>query len=450
MASIRLRGRVGPDGTLSFQLPESYAGAEAEVTVQERASVKAPPPIVARRASDMRLRRQQDALVTVARSPVLHSGDVPAAMRLITETLARALEVERASVWTHSPDRSRLHCEDAYAFSRREHTSGAALDAAKAPAFFDALDNAEIVTVANAYTDARVRDILTSHLRPEGVTAMLAAPIRLGGQTVGVLRADHAGAPRLWHLEDQNFAGFMAYTASLAMETGARIRAQAALERERETAERLLLNILPAPVAERLKRDASAIADSYDDVTVLFADVVDFTRLAASIPPRGLVDVLNEVFSSFDWLADVHGVEKIKTIGDNYMAVCGLPNPRPDHATAMVEMALDMRDEFARFCERTGHALSLRIGLHSGPVVAGVIGIKRFIYDLWGETVNTASRMESHGIAGRIQVSEATRQRVQGDYVWEDRGRIEVKGMGPLRTYLLDGRGPRHERSVQR
>lgn len=208
------------------------------------------------------------------------------------------------------------------------------------------------------------------------------------------------------------------------------------IQLEQEKSERLLLNILPRPVADRLKQSPEAIAERFEDVTVLFADIVGFTGLSAQIMPEELVNMLNQVFSLFDHLADRHGLEKIKTIGDAYMAVAGLPMPDPNHAEAAANTALDLRREISTIA---GGQLKVRIGLHTGPVVAGVIGKKKFSYDLWGDTVNLASRMESHGVAGQIQVTEATYQRLQGRYMFEPRGTIAVKGKGEISTYLLMG-----------
>jgi adenylate cyclase len=199
----------------------------------------------------------------------------------------------------------------------------------------------------------------------------------------------------------------------------------------------LLLNVLPRSIAERLKRDPGVIAERFEEVSVLFADVADFTPFAEHTSPERLVGVLDEVFSAFDVLTERHSLEKIKTIGDAYMVAGGLPEPRVDHAEAIVSLAIDMQSEFARLCSELELGLAIRIGIDSGPVVAGVIGRRKFIYDLWGDTVNTASRMESHGIAGRIQVTEATYQRLRARYRFEDRGETEVKGKGRIRTYLL-------------
>ena len=204
--------------------------------------------------------------------------------------------------------------------------------------------------------------------------------------------------------------------------------------------EGLLLNVLPKSIAERLKRQPGVIADAHAEVTVLFADVVDFTPFTERTEPERVVGVLDEIFSAFDALAERHGLEKIKTIGDAYMVAAGLPEPRADHAEAMAEMALDMQAEFGRLSRPLGLDLAIRIGMDSGPVIAGVIGRNKFSYDLWGDTVNTASRMESHGLAGRIQVSESAYRRLSNRYEFEDRGEIEVKGKGHRRAYLLVGR----------
>jgi class 3 adenylate cyclase len=216
-----------------------------------------------------------------------------------------------------------------------------------------------------------------------------------------------------------------------------RRQAEAKLRAEQEKADRLLLNILPAEIAEKLKQDQSAIADRFEEVTILFADIVSFTELSTKISPVELVSCLNEIFSAFDQLAEQHDLEKIKTIGDAYMVVGGLPTPRPDHAAAIAQMALDMQREITRFQTRLGTSFQLRIGIHTGTVVAGVIGLKKFSYDLWGDAVNLASRMESHGMVGEIQVSEVTYDRLKHKFLLEKRGLIPVKGRGEVLTYLL-------------
>jgi class 3 adenylate cyclase len=209
---------------------------------------------------------------------------------------------------------------------------------------------------------------------------------------------------------------------------------------EKATSERLLLNVLPAPIAGRLLKGESLIVDRFDSVSVLFADIVGFTKLSSHTSPEKLVTMLNDVFSAFDRLAEQHGLEKIKTIGDAYMVVAGVPVPSDTHATAMAAMALDMLDVVSAYAAKTETELSIRIGVHTGPVVAGVIGKNKFIYDLWGDTVNTASRMESHGVPGRVHVTEQMRALLDAAFTFEDRGTIEVKGKGLMQTFLLMGR----------
>ena len=212
------------------------------------------------------------------------------------------------------------------------------------------------------------------------------------------------------------------------------------LTQEKENSDRLLLNILPRTIADRLREGEQVIVDSFAAVTVLFADIVGFSQLAARVSATELVRTLNEVFSRFDSLAAKFGLEKIKTIGDAYMAVGGLPERCEDHAERAAEVALAMQEEIIQFSQETGFNLSIRIGLHSGPVVAGVIGKHKFSYDLWGDTVNLASRMESHGHPSAIQVSADTERRLRDKYLFVTRGRIAVKGQGELMTYLLIGR----------
>jgi adenylate cyclase len=209
------------------------------------------------------------------------------------------------------------------------------------------------------------------------------------------------------------------------------------LRQEQEKSERLLLNILPAPIADRLKQGHQNIADGFAEVTILFADLVGFTQLSSRKNPKELVDLLNEIFSAFDRLSEKHSLEKIKTIGDAYMVAGGLPDPQSHCAAAIAEMAIEMQLEMQNFRERTGEDLHLRIGINTGPVVAGVIGTKKFIYDLWGDAVNIASRMESQGIPGCIQVTETTYDLLKDKYCFEERGEIAVKGKGMMKAYLL-------------
>lgn len=213
--------------------------------------------------------------------------------------------------------------------------------------------------------------------------------------------------------------------------------AEEALYAEQEKSEKLLLNILPKAIADRLKQFHGVIADSFESVTVLFADLVSFTRMSSELSPQDLVDLLNLIFSTFDTLCETYGLEKIKTIGDAYMVAGGIPIPTNNHAEAIALMALDMVDKVAELRDLTGRPLQIRVGIHTGAVIAGVIGTQKFIYDLWGDTVNVASRMESHSEVGKIQVTEATYELLKHKFNLVERGAIEVKGKGQMQTYWL-------------
>ena len=236
--------------------------------------------------------------------------------------------------------------------------------------------------------------------------------------------------------------GLIVFTL-LALFAQQRQDAMVALRSAQERAENLLLNILPGSIADRLKESPQTIADQFPAASVLFADVVDFTPHSESLPPAEVVGILDRLFGHFDTLAERHGLEKIKTIGDCYMVASGVPDPRPDHARALALLALDMQA-----ATRSGGTvgdldLSLRIGINSGPVVAGVIGRKRFLYDLWGDAVNTASRMESQGTSDRIQITRATYELLADEFVCEFRGSVPVKGKGEVETWYLLGKRDR-------
>ncbi len=224
------------------------------------------------------------------------------------------------------------------------------------------------------------------------------------------------------------------------MEITERNRVELALRIAQQKSESLLLNILPAPIAENLKKGEGSLAERFESATVLFADLVNFTSLAARISPLELVSLLNEIFSKFDSLTEKYNLEKIKTIGDAYMVAGGLPVPREDHAEASANMALDVQQFINNFKTNCGDSFEIRIGIHTGPVVAGVIGTKKFIYDLWGDTVNVASRMESQGVPGSIQVSAEMWEKLKDKYVFEERGLLEIKGKGKMITYWLKGK----------
>jgi class 3 adenylate cyclase len=219
-------------------------------------------------------------------------------------------------------------------------------------------------------------------------------------------------------------------------------RAEAVAQHEHARSESLLANILPASIAERLKSNPHRIADSFSEATILFVDIVGFTKLSEAMTPEALVDLLNNVFSEIDDLTEKYALEKIKTIGDAYMVVAGAPKRRRDHAEAIAAMSLEIKDSVARLAAAGQYSLDFRIGIHSGPVVAGVIGKKKFSYDMWGDSVNTAARMEAHGIPGEIQVSAHFQDLLKDKFLFVERGLVDIKGKGELLTYLLKGHRP--------
>lgn len=248
---------------------------------------------------------------------------------------------------------------------------------------------------------------------------------------------------RLRELELQLTEKNKMYRREIAFREEAEIETRLLLETtkfQKEQIEELLLNILPKPIADRLQDGQNIIADSFSDVSVLFADLVGFTNFASNKTATETVKVLNQIFSQFDQLSLQHGLEKIKTIGDAYMVVGGLPEPQENHAEAIAQMALDMQAAVASFNAKNNHSFSLRIGINIGGVVAGVIGLTKFSYDLWGDTVNVAHRMESNGISGKIQVTTAVYERLKDKFAFKMRGAIEIKGKGEMIVYLLLGR----------
>ena len=234
--------------------------------------------------------------------------------------------------------------------------------------------------------------------------------------------------------------GRLLYSNAILRDISELKEAQRALQQEKEKSERLLLNILPECISVRLKDNASIIADGIASSTILFSDIVGFTAMSETLSPEQLVALLSTIFTEFDNLVDAYELEKIKTIGDAYVIASGVPVAREDHAEAIADLALEMISVINRLNSDLGIPLGIRIGVNSGPVIAGVIGKKKFAYDLWGDSVNTAARMESHGIPGEIQITASTYNMLKGKYVCEERGIIEVKGKGPMKTYLLKGK----------
>ncbi len=400
---------------------------------------------------EQQLRKQQEVLFALTKNKAINQGDFIVAVQNITKTGSYALNVERASIWLFNRDKTVLQCLDLYQKSLNSHTESDVLTNKKYPSFFEALLENRTIAVEDIQEEDILRELAPSYCVPQGIVSILATRFEVGGEIMGILAFEHTDIEHLWIEEEISFVNSLSDLLALGMEAQERRRVEESLRVEQKKSERLLLNVLPPEIAERLKNvqsmtkvhlktSGTIVADSFDEVTVLFADIVNFTEYAASISASELVNVLNEIFSEFDHLVEQYELEKIKTIGDSYMVVGGLPIPSDSHAEAIAEMALQMQSSIKKFKRTDGSDFSLRIGIHTGQAIAGVIGTKKFIYDLWGDTVNVASRMESYGIAGCIQVTEVTYQLLKNKYLLEQRSAINIKGKGEMTTYLLKER----------
>lgn len=453
---------------------------ELELRVQSRthelnaskASLQRTNFLLSRRES--LLRKQQDILFSLTKDKSLNQGNFIDAVQNITRTGSHALNVERVSIWLFDKTKTLLHCLDLYIKSTNLHTEADFLTSQNYPRFFATLRAKHVIAVEDVQEEDYLQELIDAYFKPAGTVSLLIKSFEVDGQVTGIIVFEHIDVERLWLPEEDSFASSLADLLSLGMESQERHRAEEKLRIEQMKSERLLLNVLPQEIVERLKLSQSKavankvsetysdqmlnqtidpmldnldngvngaiVADAFDEVTVLFADIVNFTEYASAISASDLVNCLNDIFSEFDRLVDLYDLEKIKTIGDAYMAVGGLPIPSKDHAEAIAEMALEMQLSIQKFKRLDGSPFLLRIGIHTGQAIAGVIGTKKFIYDLWGDTVNVASRMESHGIAGCIQVTEATYQLLKNKYQLEQRKAINIKGKGEMITYILKGR----------
>ncbi len=451
------------------------ANTDLEYRVQQRTSELADSQLSLQHSNfllhrrEQQLQKQQKILIEVTKNKALNLGDFITAVQHITETAGKTLDVERVSVWLFDKSKTKLHCLDLFLQSKNIHIEAEALEADKFPNFFTLLREHRSLAVEDIESDPNLNELFHSYFYPLGIVSLLVSSFDVGSETVGVLMFEQIGVERLWMLEEVSFSSSLADLLSLGMEAQDRSRTEENLRVEKMHSERLLLNVLPKAIAERLKitqthmansyensgneiadalgnqmtklrTSGTIVADTFEEVTVLFGDIVGFTKFAASVSASELVHMLNEIFSEFDRLVDHYNLEKIKTIGDSYMVVGGLPLPRNDHAEAIAEMALDMQTSICKFKHPDGSPFELRIGIHTGQAVAGVIGKKKFIYDLWGDTVNIASRMESHGVAGCIQVTDVTYQILKDKYQFEARQTMEIKGKGEMQTYLLKER----------
>ena len=371
-------------------------------------------------------------------------SDFERAIREILDTTAYTLGVNRVSAWQlddPGTGRESIKLIGLFDLDKREHRNPVhRFLAADHPRHFAALRGETCIVAPDALADPRMNEFTDDYLKPHHIVSTLDVPVWAQGRLAGMFALERTEERHEWEDDEVDFSLSAANLIAVCYETAERLRAQREAARERERAEQLLLNILPGSIARRLQEGEGLIADHFPEATVLFADIVDFTELSAGISPQAVVSLLNEIFSAFDQLASDLGLEKIKTIGDAYMVVGGVPSPRTDHTEAVVEMALRMIEHCDAMNRTAPQRVTMRIGIDSGPVVAGVIGIRKFNYDLWGDTVNLASRMESHGISGQIQVTERVYERLRDKYDFTERGGIEVKGRGQQTVFLLRGR----------
>jgi len=473
--------------TESFSRIEK-ANLELESRVQERTSELAGSQLLLQRSNfllqrrEQQLRKQQKILIDLTKNKALNLGDFIMAVQVITETASQTLDVERVSIWLFDTTKTKLHCLDLYIKNTHSHEETPFWIAEKFPNLFVALQaKPSYLAIEDLQDDEIGREIYNEYSASLGIVSILIAPFYLRGELTGIVMFEETDIEHRWMLEEISFASSLSELLSLGMEAQERRQAEDNLRVEKMRSERLLLNVLPKAIAERLKSSplysssqivsyresgkesepwsqstsklrtntGTIVADTFEEVTVLFGDIVGFTEFASSVSANELVNTLNEIFSEFDRLVDDYGLEKIKTIGDSYMAVGGLPLPRPDHAEAIASMALEMQISIRKFMRPDGNPFELRIGIHTGQAVAGVIGKKKFIYDLWGDTVNIASRMESHGVAGCIQVSEFTYHILKDKYHFEPQRTIQIKGKGEMTTYLLAQKKAHPETPIQ-
>jgi class 3 adenylate cyclase/HAMP domain-containing protein len=445
---------------------------ELESRVEERTSELAGSQVLLEQSNfllqrrEQQLRKQQQILIELTKNKSLNLGDFIMAVQIIAKTASQTLDVERVSVWLFDKNKTILNCLDLYTKSNDSHGETHFFEAQKSPILFAALrEKATPIAIEDVKHDPIGRELYDEYLSPLNIVSLLITSFSVGGELMGIIMFEQTNMEHEWMLEEISFASSLSELLSLGMEAQERRHVEDNLRVEKMRSERLLLNVLPKAIADRLKASplhssnqsfdepdnliksmsklrtstGTIVADTFEEVTVLFGDIVRFTEFASSVSASELVYMLNEIFSEFDRLVDTYDLEKIKTIGDSYMAVGGLPLPRPDHVEAIASMALEMQNSISKFLRPDGTPFEMRIGIHTGQAVAGVIGKKKFIYDLWGDTVNIASRMESQGVAGCIQVSDTVYEVLKGKYKFESRRSLEIKGKGKMTTYLLTG-----------
>lgn len=387
---------------------------------------------------------QREALLNRLAQQIRNSLELPAILNTAVSEICRLLEIDKCRFfWYESNGDTRdfeLVCQASNPDTEKKITYTNAEE-------IGALE--QILFQLNGFEDSLAFSInpksdVRKFLEVLGFPFMLVIPIRTRSGKVGILVCERY-LPFLndtdYQWDDDRVALLLAVSDRIAIAIE-QAELYESIRAAKEQSERVLLNVLPKIVAEHLKNRNEIIADTFEEVTVLFADIVNFTEISSRIPAPKMVQLLNLIFSTFDKLAEKYQLEKIKTIGDAYMVVGGVPLPRWDHSEAIAAMALEMQREIQQFYQDDGQPFSLRIGINTGSAVAGVIGTKKFIYDLWGDTVNVASRMESQGEAGKIQVTENTYERLKEKYEFEKRGTIAVKGKGEMLTYWLKGFKP--------
>lgn len=378
-------------------------------------------------------------------------GNLDAAIDFALRTIAQMLESDRAYILRYRESGRRRRFSMTHEWCR-EGIAPAIEDLQKIPAeqfpwFFEQYQAGNIVQFTHLDEIPLEAEAERAEMVRESIISGLHIPTHYGGKMVGTIGLDAVRSHQNWSSEDVRFLQLVGDAIASAR---VRHEAEQALRIEQGKSERLLLNILPASIAERLKQNQGSLAEQFNEVSILFADIVGFTPLSNRLSPIELVNLLNHIFSAFDKLVDRLGLEKIKTIGDAYMVAGGLPIRRGDHAEAIAEMALLMQEAIQELREQPvkslgpGDKIEIRIGINSGVVVAGVIGTKKFIYDLWGDAVNIASRMESSGEPNGIQITEATYVRIKDKFICEPRGIIKIKGKGEMMTYWLKEKRDRH------
>jgi class 3 adenylate cyclase len=422
-------GRVAVSfNRIASRLREEWEQARAESALARAAEE-------ALREREMRLERQNDVLVKLARHRSLSEESAESAIKKILESTAATLDVDRVSVWLLAEAGTKIVCLDLFDRTTHGHTQGLELGACDFPTYFAAVHVKDLIVADDAHTHHETCEFSESYLTPLGINSMLDASIHARGQTIGVVCHEHRGPPRTWGIEEQNFARSIADLVSLTLEEWERRRAEEEVARERQRADELLHVILPAEVVTELK-ETNAVQPRYrENVAVMFCDIVEFTSYCDTHDPTEVVMHLQELTETCEALAHQYGLEKIKTVGDAFMATAGLLKPLANPVLSCVQCGL----EIAAAAPRLSGGWRLRVGIHTGPVIAGVVGRRTYLFDLWGDTVNTAARVESQGEPGRVNLTREAWERVSDQCLGGSRGMVELKGKGEVELFRVEG-----------